>query len=1212
MKKSLGSRLLALVLALVMLASLAPAAFAEDDTSMEGTDTEQGEGSQTEPEEPEVPTPAVVANVALNHDTMTLKVGEKGTLTVKLEDSAGKEITEIPAGTRIEWKSNAEAEVRVLNASGSLTTEIEALKTAETNDEIKEVSITVTVTPEGGTGLTDTCNVTVAPNDPAGVAVDPKDLELGPGQTGQLSAAVSPETADQTVNWRTANSAIATVSDSGLVTGVAAGETTVTATSVSGGKEASCAVTVQGIVLNNESVTVKENSNVTLGYTIYGTSIKNNKVEWSSSEPAIARVENGYVYGLAEGTVTITAKVNGTSYSDTCEVKVKRNTADIITESVDAGEPLYFSNIQSQLKTQCSNVLGRSLSYISGLSVSTSQGTLYYRYQSDSDTGAGIGTGERYYVSPSLGQMAISDICFVPKSDFSGTAVISYTGYADGTTFFQGTIEVTVAELEEITYSTTSQKAVQFNVDDFNRMCRSRTGRDVSYVVFAQPDSSKGTLYYGYVSSQNYGSKVDEAKQYRRNGSPSLSDVYFVPAGSYTGEVLVTYTAYDVNGDSFRGRVKVRVSQSTATGDLNYSISKGGKLTLDEDDFNDRSKNVTGYALDYVRFTLPASSKGTLYYNYTSSGSYDSRVTESKSYYRSSSPYLRRVTFVADGDYTGTVSLSFTAWDIKGNQFSGTVEISVGEIGKGDICYSAYEGGKVTFDDNDFNDLCRDLTGSTLKYVRFTLSSSSEGTLYYNYNNGDYDSKVTASKSYYRSASPYLDKVTFVPKSGFTGTVSIDFTGYSTDDEKFEGTVEIGVDTRTDQISYTVRYGGTVTFDDGDFDALSEDLTGERLRYVRFELPASSKGTLYYDYDDGEYESKVTESRSYYRSGNPYLDKVTFVPEEDFAGAVSIDFTGWSTDGEKFEGTVGITVEAPAGPTLITYTTAYAPVTFRAQDFTAACSDRGLGSLKSVQFTSPSSSYGRLYYRYTDLSDTGTEVRAGTTYYPDNTPNISEVTFLPKVGYQGTVTITYTGTDSRGNTYQGQVQIRIQPNSNSRYFYDMSNTSWAVSAVDLLYENGVVTGTGSGTFGPGLQITRGDFMLMLCRAFDLQATGGVGFPDVPADSYYAQAVTTARILGIADGYPDGGFHPGDPVTRQDAMVFLKRAMQAAGWSMDAGNTALLNGYPDGGTVTPYAQDAMATMISYGIITGTSDGLLSPLGRMSRAEMAVVLARALTI
>ena len=1210
MKRSLGSRLLALFLVLVMLASLAPAAFAEDDTSSGGTDSEQGEAGQTGPEEPES---AIVAKISLDQSTMALKVGEKGYLTVKLEDSSGKEITTIPEGTSVTWESGNPDEVQVLTAADVLTTQVEALKTADTNDPVKEVSITVTV--KRGDGVTlpaATCNITVSPNDPEGVSLNRTDLELGPNQTGQLNATVKPDTADPTVTWRTANSSIATVSDTGLVTGVAAGETTVTATSTAGGKEASCAVTVQGIVLNDKTVTVKENSNVTLGYTIYGASIKNNTVEWTSSQPDIARVDNGYVYGLAEGTATITAKVNGTSYSATCEVTVKRNTADVITASVDAGAPLSFSGIQSRIQTQASKVLGRSLSYISGLSVSTSQGTLYYRYQSDGDTGAGIGTGERYYVSPSLGQMAISDITFVPKSDFSGTAVISYTGYADGTTFFQGTIEVTVAELEEIAYSTTSQKAVQFNVDDFNRMCRSRTGRDVSYVVFAQPDSSQGTLYYGYVSAQNCGSKVDESKQYRRNGSPSLSDVYFVPAGSCSGEALVTYTAYDVNGDSFRGRVKIRVTETSATGDLSYSISQGGKLTLDDDDFNDLSKNVTGYALDYIRFTLPSSSAGTLYYNYTSSGSYDSRVTESQSYYRSSSPYLRRVTFAAASDYTGTVSLAFRAWDIKGNQFSGTVAISVGKAGKGDIRYSAYEGGKVTFDDSDFNDLCRDLTGSALKYVRFTLPSSSEGTLYYNYSNGDYDSKVTASKSYYRSASPYLDKVSFVPKSAFTGTVSIAFTGYSTDDEKFEGTVEIGVDSRSDQIAYTVRYGGTVTFDDGDFDALSEDLTGQRLRYVRFEQPSSSKGTLYYDYDDGEYESKVTASKSYYRSGNPYLDKVAFVPADNFAGTVSIDFTGWNTDGEKFEGTVEITVQPPAGPTLITYTTAYAPVTFRAQDFTSACNDRGLGALKSVQFTPPSSSCGRLYYRYTDLRDTGTEVRSGASYYPDSTPNLSEVTFLPRAGYQGIVTVSYTGTDSRGNTYQGQVQINVQPGGNSRYFYDMYGCSWAISAVDLLYENGVVTGTGNGTYGPGLQITRGDFVLMLCRAFDLQATGGTGFPDVSPDSYYAQAVNTAQVLDIADGYPDGGFHPGDPLTRQDAMVFLKRAMQAAGWSMGDGNTALLNGYPDGGTVTPYARDAMATMISYGVITGTSDGELAPLGRMTRAEMAVVLARVLTM
>ena len=83
-------------------------------------------------------------------------------------------------------------------------------------------------------------------------------------------------------------------------------------------------------------------------------------------------------------------------------------------------------------------------------------------------------------------------------------------------------------------------------------------------------------------------------------------------------------------------------------------------------------------------------------------------LTEGRSYYRSSSPYLRRVTFVADRDFSGTAEIDFNAWDTKGNRFAGTVEVAVGRGGKGDIRYSVHRNGKVTLDDNDFNALCRD------------------------------------------------------------------------------------------------------------------------------------------------------------------------------------------------------------------------------------------------------------------------------------------------------------------------------------------------------------------------------------------------------------------------------------------------------------------------------------------------------------------------
>ena len=230
-------------------------------------------------------------------------------------------------------------------------------------------------------------------------------------------------------------------------------------------------------------------------------------------------------------------------------------------------------------------------------------------------------------------------------------------------------------EQEDVSYSVAGQQPLSLNADDFNRICRSHTGRELSYVIFSQPDSGRGTLYYNYISEQNYGSKVDTSKQYKRSGSPNLSDITFVAAAGYRGEVVIPYTGYDSNGSSFRGRITIRVSQAQNTGDLTYTIAQGGKVTFDDDDFNDLSKAVTGYPLDYVQFERPDSSKGALYYDYSSNGSYDSQVTEGRSYYRSSSPYLRRVTFVAGKDYSGTVHIPFTGWDTKGNRFSGTVAV---------------------------------------------------------------------------------------------------------------------------------------------------------------------------------------------------------------------------------------------------------------------------------------------------------------------------------------------------------------------------------------------------------------------------------------------------------------------------------------------------------------------------------------------------------
>ena len=57
--------------------------------------------------------------------------------------------------------------------------------------------------------------------------------------------------------------------------------------------------------------------------------------------------------------------------------------------------------------------------------------------------------------------------------------------------------------------------------------------------------------------------------------------------------------------------------------------------------------------------------------------------------------------------------------------------------------------------------------------MRFTLPSSSQGTLYYNYYNGSYNNPVSAATNYYRSGTPGVGNVCFVPASTVGDTVSI-------------------------------------------------------------------------------------------------------------------------------------------------------------------------------------------------------------------------------------------------------------------------------------------------------------------------------------------------------------------------------------------------------------------------------------------------------
>ncbi|KUG04902.1 hypothetical protein ASZ90_017640 [hydrocarbon metagenome] len=382
---------------------------------------------------------------------------------------------------------------------------------------------------------------------------------------------------------------------------------------------------------------------------------------------------------------------------------------------------------------------------------------------------------------------------------------------------------------------------------------------------------------------------------------------------------------------------------------------------------------------------------------------------------------------------------------------------------------------------------------------------------------------------------------------------------------------------------------------------------------MKFTLPSSTYGKLYYDYtSSSNYDAAVSASTKYYRSDSPYLSYISFVPKSTYTGTVTINYTGYDTEGTSYSGKLKITV-TNSGSTTVTYLTDNnTPVKLVASDFNTACKSATGETLSYVKFTLPSSTYGKLYYDYTSSSTYDAAVSASTKYYRSTSPYISYISFVPNSRYSGTVSISYTGYDTEGTSFSGKLKITVNDTGrSSKYFNDVgADLAWAAEAIDYLYEEGVVTGIGSNKYLPRSNVTRGDFMLMLYRALDLKAAAKGNFVDVPRGSYYYDAIAIAKSLGIAQG--DGvHFYPNSSITRQDAMVLVARSLEIADIDIPSGSSSDLRSFVDRGMVSDYAVAAVASLVKAGIIKG--DGTrIHPRSNITRAEMAVILQRVLNL
>ena len=198
---------------------------------------------------------------------------------------------------------------------------------------------------------------------------------------------------------------------------------------------------------------------------------------------------------------------------------------------------------------------------------------------------------------------------------------------------------------------------------------------------------------------------------------------------------------------------------------------------------------------------------------------------------------------------------------------------------------------------------------------------------------------------------------------------------------------------------------------------------------------------------------------------------------------------------------------------------------------------------------------------------------------------------------------TYTCADC-GHSYIGDLTSAYCA---SAVFVDVPADSWFHEAVDYVVEVGLMNGISATHFAPAGELNRAQIVTILYRmagspAVETAAT----FTDVSAGSFYADAVAWAVENGITNGVSADKFDPNGTVSRQQMVTFLYRYVKSTGADMTT--TGDLSAFEDASAVARWAVGPMTWAVENGVISGVTSTTLEPTAATNRAQIATVLMR----
>ena len=700
----------------------------------------------------------------------------------------------------------------------------------------------------------------------------------------------------------------------------------------------------------------------------------------------------------------------------------------------------------------------------------------------------------------------------------------------------------------DIEYTVDAGEVVTFNLSDFTKFYDKNKDDNLSYLEFTDASGMDdcGRMYaLDYSGDEDTLDEDDLESNYfyvykkdMSRGDYRLSGMNFLADKRSDGETVdLTFKMRGDDGGRVTGTLRISIGSSSSTtkgSTITYEVKAGDEVSFSGRDFEKYFDKYCDGTFRYVEFDRPNSSDyadGYIYFRHgkTREDYFTRTQLSGTKFYYGDSDYgdydLDELSFVADKSFSGPITLSFTVYGGSGTKTNrsetGTLVINASgksTSSKGDITYTVKAGEEVAFDDDDFEKIYENssCTGS-LKYVEFSRPDSAfnnAGTLYSRYgkrNETAFTRSSLSSNKFYYGDSDYgdydLDELSFVADKSFSGSITLNFTVYggtgTRTNQNVTGTLVITTDktgssTAKGDVTYTVKAGDEVAFDEDDFKKVydSSSCTGS-FKYVEFSRPDSAfnnAGTLYSRYGKRNETAFTRSSLSgttfgydSYEDADYSLDDLSFVADRTFSGSITLSFTLYGGKNSKCDQSTTGTLVITTGTSAVTSryvgnirynTTPNTALQINANDIARLFRKyTSGGSLQYLTLTSVPAT-GSLYYNYYNASKYGatrtqlTASMAGSmifSYSPASASeyDLSELTYIPS-GSNYCTALTFTGYSSSGTAVSATILISVTASpvsevysvttkgtsvnfpANSVYSAVASATGFGLSSIQLL------------------------------------------------------------------------------------------------------------------------------------------------------------------